>query len=93
MKIRAAHTDVPVIFVTKPDSNPLNDDSSKRRDVVYRTYINAKIRGEKVIFIDGYSLFAGELREECTVDGTHPNDLGMTRMADVIGKAVEYALA
>ena len=50
------------------------------------------MRGEKVLFVDGYSLFHGDLREECTVDGCHPNDLGMARMADMIGKAVEFAL-
>ncbi len=90
--IRAAHPTVPIVFVTKPDCDPINSDITARRDVVYTTYHNAKMRGEKVIFVDGYSLFAGELREECTVDGCHPNDLGMARMADVIGKAVEYAL-
>lgn len=90
--IRASHPNTPVIFVGKPDSDPVNNDIANRRDVIYTTYHNAKMRGEKVIFIDGYSLFAGELREECTVDGCHPNDLGMVRMADVIGKAVEYAL-
>ncbi len=90
--IRAAHPDAPVIFVGKPDCDPVNSQNAARRDVIYNTYHNAKLRGEKVIFIDGYSLFAGELREECTVDGCHPNDLGMARMADVIGKAVEYAL-
>ena len=91
-KIRAAHPDTPVVFVGKPDCDPVNNDIANRRDVIYTTYHNAKMRGEKVIFVDGYSLFAGELREECTVDGCHPNDLGMSRMADVIGKAVEYAL-
>lgn len=91
-KIRAAHPDAPVVFVGKPDCDPTSNDVANRRDVIYTTYHNAKMRGEKVIFIDGYSLFAGELREECTVDGCHPNDLGMSRMADVIGKAVEFAL-
>ncbi len=92
LKIRAAHPDVPVIFLTKPDFWLKNADCEKRRDVIYNTYINAKNRGEKVFFVDGYSLFAGQNREDCTVDGCHPNDLGMFRMADVIGKAVEYAL-
>ena len=54
--------------------------------------IKTTARGEKVLFIDGSSLFEVELRYECTVDGCHPNDLGMARMADVIGKAVEFAL-
>lgn len=93
LKIRAAHPDVPVIFVGKPDCNPIDRDVRRRRDIIYSTYIKAAERGEKVLFIDGYSLFAGELREECTVDGCHPNDLGMSRMADVIGKAIDYALS
>jgi hypothetical protein len=92
-KIRAAHPDVPVVFVGRPDFWLRGNDSQKRRDVIYNTYNNARLRGEKVIFVDGYSLFSGDLREECTVDGCHPNDLGMSRMADVIGKAVEYALS
>jgi len=93
LAFRKTHPETPVIMVGKPDfwltsgRDPLD-----RREVIYNTYWNAKQRGEKVIFIDGYSLFHGDLREECTVDGCHPNDLGMSRMADVIGKAVEDAL-
>jgi len=93
LKIRAAHPDTPIIIVGKPDYTPNNRQFADRRNVLYTTYKNARSRGEKVIFIDGYSLFAGELREECTMDGCHPNDIGMMRMADVIGKAVEYALS
>ena len=92
LKIREKHPDVPVIFVTKPDFWLKWGECEHRRDVIYNTYINAKNRRENVIFIDGYSLFAGQNREDCTVDGCHPNDLGMFRMAEVIGKAVEYAL-
>ncbi len=92
-KIHDAHPDLPVVIVTKPDFDPAPGDAAKRRDVIYTTYRNALARGEKVIFVDGQSLFQGEMREDCTVDGCHPNDLGMTRMADVIGKAVDSALA
>lgn len=92
LKFRAAHKNTPVVFVGKPDFWLNGVDPMKRRDVIYTTYNNARNRGEKVIFVDGYSLFAGEWREECTVDGCHPNDLGMSRMADVIGKAVEFAM-
>ncbi len=92
LKIREKHPDAPVIFVTKPDFWLKWGECERRRDIIYNTYINAKNRGENVIFIDGYSLFAGQNREDCTVDGCHPNDLGMFRMAEVIGKAVEFAL-
>ncbi len=89
---RAARPDTPVIFVGRPDFHLNHEEDANRRDVIFTTYQNARRRGEKVLFVDGQSLFAGELREECTNDGTHPNDLGMVRMADVIGKAVETAL-
>ncbi len=39
-------------------------------------------------FIDGETLFEGEWRDSCTVDGVHPNDLGFSRMATVIGNMV-----
>lgn len=44
---------------------------------------------ERVAFIDGADLFAGDMRDNCTVDGSHPNDLGFMRMARVIGAEVE----
>ena len=90
---RAAHPDTPVIMVGKPDFWLCNESNMERRDVIYRTYNNARLRGEKVIFIDGHSLFPANMREECTVDNCHPNDLGMVGMADVIGRAVEFALS
>ena len=45
-----------------------------------------------VYFIDGETLFGEHCREECTVDGTHPNDLGMYRMACRIGEVLDSAL-
>ena len=89
---RAAHPDTPVVMVGRPDFKLPTSDPA-RRDVIFSTYKNARARGEKVLFVDGYSLFHGEMREDCTVDGCHPNDVGMMRMADVIGKAVEFALS
>ncbi|MBQ4043418.1 MAG: hypothetical protein IJD06_05410, partial [Clostridia bacterium] len=49
----------------------------------------AVLEGDKnVYFIDGETLFEGEFRDSCTVDGSHPNDLGFFRMAMVIGEVV-----
>jgi len=93
LAFRKTHPETPVIMVTKPDFKMNNPADHDRREIVFRTYQNARARGEKVLFVDGNSLFHGELHDECTVDGCHPNDLGMMRMADVIGKAVEIALA
>lgn len=93
LTFRNAHPDTPVVFVGRPNYYIRNRVDSERRDVIFTTYNNARQRGEKVMFVDGYSLFGGDMRDDCTVDGTHPNDLGMSRMADVIGRAVMYALS
>lgn len=34
-------------------------------------------------------MFPEELREYCTVDGSHPNDLGFMYMAKAVGKVLE----
>ena len=93
LAFRAAHPDTPVVMIGRPDFHLTSQGDIDRRDVIFATYRNARARGEKVLFVDGYSLFHGEMRDDCTVDGCHPNDVGMMRMADVIGKAVEFALS
>jgi lysophospholipase L1-like esterase len=63
-----------------------------RRDMVKKTYENAKARGdENVYFIDGSTIF-GEDWYLCTVDGCHPNDLGHYRMAMGILPVLEKLL-
>ena len=53
----------------------------------------ARARGDQnVYFVDGEGIFRGPYEDSCTVDGTHPNDLGMSKMADAIGKMLERAL-
>ena len=89
---RAAHPDVPIVFVTKPDFHPGTEDERRRR-IVIDTYEYALSVGDrKVSFVDGAHLFDGPFADSCTVDGCHPNDLGFFRMAQKIGDAVEAAL-
>ncbi len=86
---RAAHPDTPVIIITKPDLR-VEDGDDVRREIIRETYANAVSAGDKnVYFIDGETLFEGRFRDGCTVDGTHPNDLGFFRMAEVIGDVME----
>ncbi len=83
----------PVIFVSRPNFQPWNTEDIRRRDVVYRTYHKALEEGDaNVYFVDGFRLFGGNRRYDCTVDGIHPNDLGFFRMAEMIGEAVRYCL-
>lgn len=87
--IRKHQPELPVIMITKPDIRLDNEDDIQRRNIIFSTYSHAVAMGDKnVYFIDGYSLFGGEGHDSCTVDGTHPNDLGFWRMADVIGNVI-----
>ena len=83
--IRKAYPNVPMLFMTKPDVDWYPEDAKERREIIYRTYMNAKGAGdEKVWFLDGGTFFGEEGRSECTVDGTHPTDLGFTKMAQSV---------
>ncbi len=90
--IRAAHPDIPYVMVSAPKDRPF-DTFIDRRDVVIDSYRRACEQGDKnVYYIDGEGMFRGPDADSCTVDGTHPNDLGMMKMADSIGKVLERAL-
>jgi hypothetical protein len=88
-KYRAKRPNTPILFVTRPDIE--NDNSvDKRREIIFGTYQKAKALGDdKVYFLDGGSMFEGEDRAKCTVDGCHPNDLGFEKMAKSIKKKLD----
>lgn len=84
--IRKAHPELPIILISKPDVLWNEKDADARRAAIRATYEQAVAEGDKnIAFIDGSTLFDGPMRDSCTVDGCHPNDLGMFRMAQVIG--------
>ena len=93
--IREANPDLPVLFLSKPDFY-LWAKSDETREIIRRTYERALAAGDKnVYFVDGETMFGSipEDRYLCTVDGTHPNDLGFYRMASAIRPVMEKILA
>lgn len=82
---------LPVVIVTKPDFDS-DPQSAKRRAVIQESYNWAKAQGIPCAFIDGETLFNGPMRDACTVDGCHPNDLGFYRMAMTIYPALNALL-
>ena len=71
-------------MISRPQVNP-SADADARREIVRTTYEHALARGDRnVYFIDGAQFFDERECQFCTVDGTHPNDLGFARMAEVV---------
>ncbi len=96
LKIREKHPDLPIIMVTAPiDDRALTEPRYiPCRDVVMKSYLDAKASGDKnVWFIDGAAFFDGAHTDSCTVDGCHPNDTGFVRMAAAIGRRIWYLLS
>lgn len=93
--VRTAHPDIPIIIMTKNNvAMSTTDTNAKRRDVIKATYDKAVADGDKnVYFIDGRYVYPEVARELCTVDGTHPTDIGMYYMAQAVYPILKEALA
>lgn len=86
--IRKSHPDIPYFMITKPDFR-FNEDCISRRDVVMKSYLEARAAGDKkVYFIDGSAFFNGADINDMTLDCCHPNDEGFGRMAAYIGDVI-----
>lgn len=93
LTIREENPDIPYIIVTKPDFFKAPERNQIRADVIRETFDYAKAHGDThVFFVDGKKFFNGDYYHACTMDGTHPNDLGFYRIAADIGDVVADAL-
>lgn len=91
--VRDKQPSLPILLVSKPDFDNGYDASVARRRVIEDTYYRAREEGDRNIFyIDGQGLYRGDLKEECSTDGSHPNDIGMMKMADSIGQLLARIL-
>jgi len=95
-RMRETHPEIPILLLSRPGFNTYNkhgvlrsEDSIDRRDVVIDTFRAARAEGDKLVwYIDGESFFSGPDETECTVDGVHPNDIGMLKMADSVHRTL-----
>ncbi len=93
--IRDSHPELPIILCTMPgydrhDPSPnLPSVPERRRNIIFGTYARALAEGDRnIYFIDGKKVYAHFNADGCSVDNTHPNDLGFYRMAEVIGEKI-----
>ena len=80
-KIRAAHPDIPIIFMSRPNGTTRPMERLPRLEVIKKTYETALKEGDKnVYFLDPNEEFPF-FGDEGTVEGCHPTDLGFYFMA------------
>ena len=83
-QIRLAHPELPILMMSRPKYY-LVEDERIRLEIVKATYDNAVAAGDKnVFFINGSTLMNSEIKDNGTVDGCHPTDLGFFSMAQRI---------
>ena len=92
-RVRALCPTTPIVMVTAPNA-AWYPELLLRRDLIRRNFEAAVAAGDdKLFFVDGAAMMAGEDWDSYTVDSIHPNDLGHYMMAKGIAPAVKEALA
>lgn len=90
--VRAKHPNLPVVMVSVSD-DAYGEGIMARREAILRTYNNARAAGDQnVYFVDGRKMYEQFGLALCTVDGCHPNDIGMWCMAQKIGAVLKEIL-
>jgi lysophospholipase L1-like esterase len=97
--LREKHPDTPILIMSKiryartPVGSPAYNDLMSRRDFQKNLVDERRSAGdENIYFLDGSEVL-GDDYDECTVDGSHPTDLGSARIADALLPAIEDILA
>ena len=93
-RIRESHPSIPYIIMSRPDFDVSYKQSVYRRDAIYKTFIDGFKEGdENLYYIDGAGIFNGEYEDSCTIDKTHPNDLGFMYIAESVSGVIKRAMA
>ena len=89
--VRQANPDLPIILLSQPKYR-LNENEQQRLAVIRKTYQDALAAGDKNVYlIDGPTLMQ-YAKNDGTVDGIHPNDLGFHSMARVLIQQLQSLL-
>ncbi len=99
-KLRSINPTVPIIAMSFPKYPKIHHPvTSSYRDhvfsnrVILQTCLKAWAEGdERLWYLDGETVFGDRDQEACTVDYSHPNDLGFYRMAQALLPLLKRAL-
>ena len=88
-RANAKNKDIPIIFISKPDYTR-DEKANERLKIIRETFDFAVSTGDKNVYlIDGRTLYPKNLYEHCSVDGTHPTDLGFYFFAKRLYKTIK----
>ena len=96
-KLRGARPDVPIVLIEDrtygnswilPERRSRNDTSRAAFRAAYRRLLDAGVSGLE--YVEGEHLLGDD--NEATIDGSHPSDLGMMRMADALEPVLRRVL-
>lgn len=83
MKIRQKIPELPIVILSRPKFS-LTKEEEERLEIITKTYADAVSSGDKNVYlIDGVTLMK-YAKNDGTVDGCHPNDLGFYSMAKAL---------
>ncbi len=84
-KFREYDSKTPILFLSSPNSLYKGKGMYERMKIVEKTYKYAINSGDRnVYFLEGQTLYPEDIRDDCTVDAIHPNDLGAYMIAKKI---------
>ncbi len=90
LRFRSHNPTVPVIMLSVADGVFGKSEIEKRKEIIKRTYENAKASGDNnVYFIDGQDIYGEIGLRNATVDGCHPNDIGFYAFYKAIRELIE----
>ena len=89
-KLRAAHSHIPFVVLSKPNQHNGREEALLRAKVIEESCRVLSEAGEgPVHFINGQEIFLSHDQDMMTVDGTHPTDLGFYCMAETLAPIFE----
>lgn len=99
-RIRSRNKALPIIFMSIAKFPKINITSNQfrnyyaSRDIIKQTVEKGIASGDsRIYYIEGEELFGDSCQDCCTVDSSHPNDLGFFRMAQGILPTLKKALS
>ena len=83
MKIRQNNPDLPIVILSRPKFT-LTQEEKERLEIITKTYADAVSSGDKNVFLIDGTMLMKYAKNDGTVDGCHPNDLGFYSMAKAL---------